>query len=564
MARQSSSTGILVLSTAAVVVVNLVMLCDGFPTTMTLQRTFPAIRDVELSHLVARDKARHGRLLQQSSTNASEVVIDFPVGGTFNPYLVGLYYTTVQLGSPSKDFYVQIDTGSDVLWVSCSSCNGCPSKSGLNIPMTSFEPKSSSSASEISCSDDRCTKGIQSSDATCSSQNNLCGYTFKYGDGSTSSGYYVSDNLYFDETNSSSPVVFGCSTTVSGQLTKTDRAVDGIFGFGQQSLSVVSQLASQGLTPHAFSHCLKGDDNGGGILVLGEIVDPSMIYSPLVPSQSHYNLNLQSISVNGKALNIDPSVFAASANGGTIIDSGTTLAYLAESAYDPFVTAIDAAASQYVQQVPSKGNYCYLITSSETMSDVFPQVSFNFEGNASMVLGPQDYLLQQGSVGVAEVWCIGFSSIQRGLTILGDIVLKDKIIVYDIAGQRIGWTNYNCKSLSFISSLQCNGFLLTFPYRRLNAGECVNNVDLREDRDSERTDYTGKQLVEDFAGAFDPMDGDGRSSIRVHAPWSHVPLVYRTQQSFPSPYTPAAPLVHLSVNNQNRKHPHSYRDCWFL
>jgi len=26
-----------------------------------------------------------------------------------------------------------------------------------------------------------------------------------------------------------------------------------------------------------------------------------------------------------------------------------------------------------------------------------------------------------------------------------DLVLKDKIFVYDVAGQRIGWTNYDCK-----------------------------------------------------------------------------------------------------------------------
>lgn len=76
-----------------------------------------------------------------------------------------------------------------------------------------------------------------------------------------------------------------CSTSQSGDLTKTDRAIDGIFGFGQQGLSVISQLSSRGITPKVFSHCLKGEGNGGGILVLGEILDPRIVYSPLVPSQ---------------------------------------------------------------------------------------------------------------------------------------------------------------------------------------------------------------------------------------------------------------------------------------
>lgn len=76
-----------------------------------------------------------------------------------------------------------------------------------------------------------------------------------------------------------------CSTYQSGDLTKIDKAIDGIFGFGQHDLSVISQLSSHGVTPRVFSHCLKGDGSGGGILVLGEILDSSIVYSPLVPSQ---------------------------------------------------------------------------------------------------------------------------------------------------------------------------------------------------------------------------------------------------------------------------------------
>ncbi|CAA3030734.1 Aspartic proteinase-like protein 2 [Olea europaea subsp. europaea] len=209
--------------------------------------------------------------------------------------------------------------------------------------------------------------------------------------------------MYFDTTvgdsstsNSSALVVFGCSTSQTGDLTKSERAVDGIFGLGQQGLSVVSQLFSQGVAPNAFSHCLNGDNGGGGILVLGQIVEPNIVYTPLVPSQPHYNINLQSISVNGQELSIDPSVFATSTNQGTIFDSGTTLAYLAEEAYDPFVTAIMQAVSPSVRPLLSKGNPCYLTTFS--VSVAFPLVSLNFAGSASMTLKPEDYLLQQNFV----------------------------------------------------------------------------------------------------------------------------------------------------------------------
>ncbi|WVZ00691.1 hypothetical protein V8G54_026760 [Vigna mungo] len=429
----------------------------GSPVSLPLERAFPTNHGVELSQLRARDALRHRRMLQSSNG-----VVDFPVQGTYDPFQLNqfqrlldlcwilnkyfshridvllllinlLYFTKVQLGTPPVEFYVQIDTGSDVLWVSCNSCSGCPQTSGLQIQLNFFDPGSSSTSSLIACSDQRCNSGIQSSDASCSSQNNQCSYTFQYGDGSGTSGYYVSDMMHLNTifegsvtTNSTAPVVFGCSNQQSGDLTKSDRAVDGIFGFGQQEMSVISQLSSQGIAPRVFSHCLKGDSSGGGILVLGEIVEPNIVYTSLVPAQPHYNLNLQSISVNGQTLQIDSSVFATSNNRGTIVDSGTTLAYLAEEAYDPFVNAITATIPQSVRTVVSRGNQCYLLTTSVT--DVFPQVSLNFAGGASMLLRPQDYLIQQNSIGGAAVWCIGFQKLQgQGVTILGasDAVLLE-------------------------------------------------------------------------------------------------------------------------------------------
>ncbi|KAJ9184382.1 hypothetical protein P3X46_004113 [Hevea brasiliensis] len=422
-------------------------------TLLPLHRAFPLNHPLELDQLRARDRVRHARLLQGLVGG----VVDFSVQGTSDPYLVGLYFTKVKLGSPPREFNVQIDTGSDVLWVTCSSCSNCPQSSGLGIQLNYFDTSSSSTAGLIPCSHPICTSEIQTTATQCFSQSNQCSYSFQYGDGSGTTGYYVSDTFYFDTvfgesliTNSSAIIAFGCSTYQSGDLTKTDKAVDGIFGFGQGDLSVISQLSSHGITPRVFSHCLKGDGSGGGILVLGEILEPGIVYSPLVPSQPHYNLNLQSIAVNGQLLPIDPAAFATSTNRGTIVDSGTTLAYLVEEAYDPFVSAVTAMVQPSVTPTVSKGNQCYLVSNS--VSEVFPPVSLNFAGGASMLLKPEEYLINLGFYGGAVLWCIGFQKVQGGVTILGDLVLKDKIFVYDLARQRIGWANYDC-SLSVNVSL---------------------------------------------------------------------------------------------------------------
>ncbi|XP_028123144.1 aspartic proteinase-like protein 2 isoform X1 [Camellia sinensis] len=62
-----------------------------------------------------------------------------------------------------------------------------------------------------------------------------------------------------------------------------------------------------------------------------------------------------------------------------------------------------------------------------------------------MVLRPVDYLVHDGLVDGAAMWCIGFQKTQDQLvTILGDLVLKDKIFVYDLAHQRLGWADFDC------------------------------------------------------------------------------------------------------------------------
>lgn len=71
----------------------------------------------------------------------------------------------------------------------------------------------------IGCSDQRCSAALQTGEATCresDSSSSQCSYSFQYGDGSGTSGYYVSDTLYFDTVtesdqtaNSSANIIFG-------------------------------------------------------------------------------------------------------------------------------------------------------------------------------------------------------------------------------------------------------------------------------------------------------------------------------------------------------------------
>jgi hypothetical protein len=78
-----------------------------------------------------------------------------------------------------------------------------------------------------------------------------------------------------------------------------------------------------------------------------------------------------------------------------------------------------------------------------------------------MNVKPENYLLQQGSSDNNVLWCIGWQRSQ-GITILGDLVLKDKIFVYDLANMRMGWTDYDCSlSVNVTSSSGKNQYVNT-------------------------------------------------------------------------------------------------------
>ena len=53
--------------------------------------------------------------------------------------------------------------------------------------------------------------------------------------------------------------------------------------------------------------------------------------------REYFELILESFFLNGQVLPFDPSVFIGQR---TFVDSGTTLAYLANGAFDPFVDGV--------------------------------------------------------------------------------------------------------------------------------------------------------------------------------------------------------------------------------
>ncbi|KAG7575741.1 Xylanase inhibitor C-terminal [Arabidopsis thaliana x Arabidopsis arenosa] len=415
------------LSTAATAPENLVF---------QVRSKFAGKREKDLGALRAHDVHRHSRLLS---------AIDLPLGGDSQPESIGLYFAKIGLGTPSRDFHVQVDTGSDILWVNCAGCIRCPRKSDL-VELTPYDADASSTAKSVSCSDNFCSYVNQRSECHSGS---TCQYVILYGDGSSTNGYLVRDVVHLDlvtgnrQTGSTNgTIIFGCGSKQSGQLGESQAAVDGIMGFGQSNSSFISQLASQGKVKRSFAHCLD-NNNGGGIFVIGEVVSPKVKTTPMLSKSAHYSVNLNAIEVGNSVLKLSSDAFDSGDDKGVIIDSGTTLVYLPDAVYNPLMNQILASHQELNLHTVQDSFTCFHYIDK---LDRFPTVTFQFDKSVSLAVYPREYLFQVRE----DTWCFGWQNggLQTkggaSLTILGDMALSNKLVVYDIENQVIGWTNHNC------------------------------------------------------------------------------------------------------------------------
>ncbi|XP_009626122.1 aspartic proteinase 36-like [Nicotiana tabacum] len=394
-----------------------------------------------LRALKAHDEMRHLRILAG---------IDLPIGGIGRPDSVGLYYAKIGIGTPPTNYYVQVDTGSDIMWVNCITCQECPRRGYHGLELTLYNPRDSLTGKLIVCGHSFC-KDIDRGSVSGCYGNTSCTYGQVYGDGSYSRGYFVEDVVQYDQVSgdlqtksSNGSVIFGCGASQSGDLNSSDEALDGVLGFGKSNSSMLSQLASSGRVTKKFAHCLDGV-NGGGIFAIGDVVQPKVNMTPLVPNQPHYNVNMKAVEVGYQFLNLSVDVRMNGEDNGVIIDSGTTLAYLPEVIYGPLVKKIFSWQPDLKLRTIRDEYTCFEYSGS--VNDGFPQVTFHFENSLSLRVRPREYLFPY-----EDLFCIGWqnsgtqSRDKWNLTLFGDLVLSNKLVLYDLENQAIGWTDYNCSS----------------------------------------------------------------------------------------------------------------------
>ncbi|XP_074281047.1 putative aspartyl protease At4g16563 [Silene latifolia] len=373
----------------------------------------------------------------------------------------GDYSISLSIGTPPQIIPAFFDTGSSLVWVPCTSKYVCSNCTQNNSTITTFKPRLSSSKKHINCHNKKCQwldePGVPVSCPKCNRSSTDCTkpcfYIQEYGAGDTS-GVAIFENL-----NLRNKVVnkffVGCSQI-------SDQMPEGIVGFGRSPMSLPNQL-----NLNKFSYCLvshKFDDTSkSSNLILGNPGNISGVsYTPLLknpptlPFNTYYYVQLEQITVNYKTVKLPRKLLYTDSNdnGGTIVDSGSTLTSLASSLFDP-------VANEYIAQLPraqqkrviigqsSLGNLvCVNVTGWKRM--VLPEVGFEFKGGAKMDIPVDNYL--NGGPGLK---CLPFVNVtfyvgpfelsdSGPAVILGNYQQQNFHIEYDLKNQRLGFKKQIC------------------------------------------------------------------------------------------------------------------------
>ncbi|KAA8537821.1 hypothetical protein F0562_027599 [Nyssa sinensis] len=347
----------------------------------------------------------------------------------------GYYTTRLWIGTPPQEFALIVDTGSSVTYVPCSTCKHCGKHQDPR-----FQPELSSTYQPVRCN----------TNCHCDNDGVQCTYERRYAEMSSSSGVLGEDVISFGNESELVPqrVVFGCENMETGAL--YSQRADGIMGLGRGHLGVVNQLVKMGVISNLFSLCYGGMDVGGGAMILGAIdPPPNMVFSHSDPHRSsYYNIELKEIHVAGKPLQVKPSVFDG--RHGTVLDSGTTYAYLPEEAFVAFKNAIMKKIHPLKLIDGPDPNYddvCFSGAGRDVsqLSKTFPEVDMVFGNGHKLSLSPENYLFRHTKVRGA--YCLGIFQSGDPTTLLGGIIVRNTLVTYDRKNKKIGFWKTNCSEL---------------------------------------------------------------------------------------------------------------------
>ncbi|XP_015075190.1 aspartyl protease family protein 2-like [Solanum pennellii] len=365
----------------------------------------------------------------------------------------GEYFMDVFVGTPPKHFSLILDTGSDLNWIQCVPCYDCFEQNGPY-----YDPKDSSSFTNITCHDPMCHL-VSSPDPPqpCKTENQTCPYYYWYGDSSNTTGDFALETFSVNLTTPSGNseikkvenVMFGCGHWNRGLF----HGAAGLLGLGKGPLSFSSQL--QSLYGHSFSYCLVNRNSNSSIsskLIFGEdkelLKHPNLNFTSLVggkenPAETFYYVQIKSIIVGDQVLKIPEETWNMSPQGvgGTIIDSGTTLSYFVEPAYEMIKEAFVNKVKGYplIQDFPIL-RPCYNVSGVENLE--LPSFGITFSDGAVWNFPVENYFIKLDPEDIVCLAILGTPN--SAMSIIGNYQQQNFHILYDTKRSRLGYAPTNC------------------------------------------------------------------------------------------------------------------------
>ena len=265
----------------------------------------------------------------------------------------GIYVIKLRMGmfkgqTPSyKSYYMQMDTGSDMIWLQCHDCkrvHKCMPQMGEGP----FPCHLSKTCRPIKCQGQGYIPSCDGSHEYCDKRSN-CRYEVFYADLTHATGFMAHETFTFEGQNPDQPVVvegirFGCGVNQENMsLTgEPDNKVAGLVGLSWGPGSLHTQLDSH--SDSKFSYCLPSFDTSTDrktYLSFGaeidEMITPGIQGTSIMIKDTYYWVFVKDISINQKRLNIPlGSCKRLSAIEGTavVVDSGTPLTRLPKPMFD--------------------------------------------------------------------------------------------------------------------------------------------------------------------------------------------------------------------------------------
>ncbi|CAL5012944.1 unnamed protein product [Urochloa decumbens] len=352
---------------------------------------------------------------------------------------------TVGIGTPPQPRTLIADTGSDLIWTQCAA-----RRQHRERPPLYYDPGRSSSFAFLPCGSRLCQEG-QFSFKNCTG--NQCLYDDVYGS-AEADGALASETFTFGAHSKVTfpGLGFGCGELSAGSLV----GASGLIGLSPGTLSLISQLSIP-----KFSYCLTPfAERKTSPLLFGSMADlkkyktkgpiqtTSILSNPAMET-AYYYVPLVGLSLGTKRLRVPASSLAMKPDGtgGTIVDSGSTLAYLPETAFEAVRKAVVETVRLPVADVTVEDyELCFALPGGAAMSAVeTPPLVLHFDGGAAMALNRDNYF-QEPRAGLMCL-AVGSSPDDFGVSIIGNVQQQNMHVLFDVRNQKFSFAPTQCDSI---------------------------------------------------------------------------------------------------------------------